>query len=104
MEEQTLVDSNEIELSLIEEDIREIHFDLNNIPNSLIYKLPVIETTLTPSKFGMDWQEIDYYQNRIPAGLIDQFPGLYYLLFDYWKEATSRTPLEEIDLRSRIYE
>ena len=95
MEEQTLV----------EEDIREIQLDLNNISDSLIYKLPDMpEFTHSASKFGMDWQEIDYYKNRIPAGLIDQFPCLYYLLVDYWKEATSRTPLEEIELRTGIYQ
>lgn len=104
MEEQTLVDSKEIEVSFLEEDIREIELDLNNLPDSLIYKLPEIEFTHSASKFGMDWQEIDYYKNRIPAGLLDQFPCLYYLLVDYWKEATSRTPLEEIELRTGIYE
>ena len=94
MEEQTLVET----------DVRDIEIDLNNIPDSLIYTIPENETIFTPSKFGMDWQEIDYYKNRIPAGLIEQFPCLYYLLVDYWKEATSRTPLEEIQFRTGIYE
>ena len=107
MEEQTLEerkDSKETLVSFLETDVRDIEIDLNNITNSFIYSIPEIETIFTPSKFGMDWQYIDYYKNRIPAGLIEQFPCLYYLLVDYWKEATSRTPLEELELRTGIYE
>lgn len=53
-------------------------------------------------KFGFDeWKEIDYYVNRIPSGLIEQFPCLYYLLEDYWKEAIKKTPLEEIEERKK---
>jgi len=93
MEQETL------EVANLEEDIRHIEIDLYNIPDSLIFKLPEDDFTHSASKFGMDWKDIDYYKNRIPSGLIDQFPCLYYLLVDYWKEATSRTPLEEIELR-----
>lgn len=106
--EQTLVEEEKIIITIsdefLQEDVREIELDLNNLPNALIYKLPEVEFTHSASKFGMDWQDIEYYEKRIPAGLIDQFPCLYYLLVDYWKEATSRTPLEEIELRSGIYE
>jgi hypothetical protein len=102
--EQTLVEEEEkivitISDEFLQENVREIELDLNNLPNALIYKLPEVEFTHSASKFGMDWQDIEYYEKRIPAGLIDQFPCLYYLLVDYWKEATSRTPLEEIELR-----
>ena len=98
------MEQSTLEVASLEEDIRHIEIDLNNIPDSLIFKLPEDEFTHSASKFGMDWKDIDYYKNRIPAGLIDQFPCLYYLLVDYWKEATSRTPLEEIELRTGIYE
>jgi hypothetical protein len=99
------MEQSTLEVANLEEDIRHIEIDLNNIPDALIYKLPDMpEFEYNASKFGMDWQEIDYYKNRIPAGLIEQFPCLYYLLVDYWKEATSRTPLEEIELRTGIYE
>lgn len=83
----------------LEENVREVFIDLENLPNSMIYKLEEVEFTYSAFKFGMDWQDIDYYYNRIPIGLIDQFPCLSYLLEDYWREATSRTPLEEIEFR-----
>jgi hypothetical protein len=100
--ELTILEVASLEVANLEEDIRHIEIDLNNLPDALIYKLPEDEFTHSASKFGMDWQDIEYYKNRIPAGLIDQFPCLYYLLVDYWKEATSRTPLEEIEFRNTI--
>ena len=52
------------------------------------------------NKFGFEeWKQIDYYKNRVPIGLIEQWPCLYYLLEDYWKEAIKKTPLEEIEDR-----
>lgn len=84
---------------LEEENVREEFIDLENLPDSLVYKLEEVEFTYSASRFGMDWQDVDYYTNRIPVGLIDQFPCLEYLLVDYWKAATSLTPLEEIELR-----
>lgn len=96
---------SEFELTnLQEENVREVTIDLDNIPNSLTYKLEEVEFTYSPSRFGMDWQDIEYYVNRIPAGLIEQFPCLSYLLEDYWKQATSMTPLEEIEYRKQIAE
>lgn len=86
-----------------EENIREVSFDLDNLPYSLIYKLEEVEFTFSAVRFGMDWKEIEYYHNRIPAGLIEQFPCLSYMLEDYWREATKLTPLEEIELRKSIF-
>ena len=52
------------------------------------------------NKFGFEeWKQIDYYKNRVPIGLIEQWPCLYYLLEDYWKEAIKKTPLEEMEDR-----
>jgi hypothetical protein len=84
-----------------EENIREVFIDLENIPDSLVYRVEEIEFTFSASRFGMEWQDIDYYRNRIPRGLIEQFPCLSYLLEDYWREATKMSPLEEIELRKQ---
>jgi hypothetical protein len=85
-----------------EENVREVSIDLEHLPESLIYKIEEIEFTYTPYRFGMEWAEIDYYYKRIPAGLLEQFPCLSYMLEDYWREATKRTPLEEIEHRKSI--
>jgi hypothetical protein len=54
------------------------------------------------NKFGFEeWKQIDYYKNRVPIGLIEQWPCLYYLLEDYWKEAIKKTPLEEMEDRKK---
>jgi hypothetical protein len=82
-----------------QENVREVSIDLENIPDSLVYKLEEVEFTYNPVRFGMDWMDIDYYVRRVPIGLIEQFPCLSYLLEDYWREATQRTPLEEIEYR-----
>jgi hypothetical protein len=88
-------------VDLEQENIREVFIDLENIPNSLVYKLEEVEFTYSAARFGMDWQDMDYYYNRIPAGLMEQFPCLSYLLEDYWREATKMTPLEEIEYRKK---
>lgn len=86
---------------LSEENVREVFIDLENLPDSLVYRLEEVEFTFSASRFGMGWQDIDYYYNRMPAGLIEQFPCLSYMLEDYWIEATKLTPLEEIELRKQ---
>jgi len=83
----------------LKENIREVSIDLENIPDSLVYKLEEVEFTYNPVRFGMDWMDIDYYVRRVPIGLIEQFPCLSYLLEDYWREATKMTPLQEIEYR-----
>lgn len=93
------------ESELIQENIREVFIDLENIPDNLTYKLEEVDFTFSPTKFGFDeWRLIDYYVNRIPTGLIEQFPCLEYLLEDYWREATKMTPLEEMEYRKKIAE
>lgn len=93
------------EISSNEENVREVFIDLENIPDSLVYKLEEVEFTFNPAKFGFDeWREIDFYVNRIPSGLMEQFPCLEYLLEDYWREATKMTPLEEIEYRKYLAE
>jgi hypothetical protein len=88
-----------------EENVREFLFDLENIPESLTYKLEEPNFTFSGLRFGFDeWKQIDYYVNRVPTGLIEQFPCLSYLLEDYWKQATRMTPLEEIEYRKQIAE
>jgi hypothetical protein len=97
----------EFELTKINEEkenVREVFIDLENLPDSLVYKLEEVEFTFSPSRFGMGWQEMDYYYNRIPKGLMEQFPCLSYMLEDYWLEATKMTPLEEIEYRRKLAE
>jgi hypothetical protein len=53
-------------------------------------------------KFGFDeWKQIDYYKNRIPEGLLEQWPCLFYMLENYWQEAIKKTPLQEIEDRQK---
>jgi hypothetical protein len=97
----------EFELTKINEEkenIREVFIDLDNLPDSLVYRLEEVEFTYSAARFGMGWQDMDYYYNRIPAGLMEQFPCLSYMLEDYWKEATKMTPLEEIEYRRNLAE
>lgn len=97
----------EFELTKINEEkenIREVFIDLDNLPDSLVYRLEEVEFTYSAARFGMGWQDMDYYYNRIPKGLMEQFPCLSYLLEDYWKEATKMTPLEEIEYRRSLVE
>lgn len=87
----------------VEENVREVFIDLEDLPSSLIYKLEEMEFTFSGAKFGFDeWKQIEYYQHRMPPGLFDQFPCLIYMLEDYWKEATKMTPLEEIEYRQNL--
>jgi len=90
---------------LMEENIREIFINLEKLPNSLIYKLDDVEFTFSSYKFGFDeWKQIEYYEPRMPPGLLEQFPCLEYMLEDFWREATRHTPLEEIEYRRNLAE
>jgi len=82
-----------------EENIRDVFIDLEHLPDSLIFRIEEIDFTYSPYRFGMEWAEMEYYQKRVPIGLIEQFPCLSYMLEDYWREATKMTPLEEIEYR-----
>jgi len=85
-----------------EENIR--YVEIENINN--IFKFVKLEDDepMEPisTRFGFDeWKQIDYYRNRIPKGLIEQWPCLYYLLENYWQEAIKKTPLQEIEDRQK---
>ena len=86
-----------------EENVREVSFDLENLPSCLTYKLEEVEFTFSPEKFGIDeYLSIEYYEQRFEKaypGLLQQFPMLYYMVEDWQKEATQLTPLEEIELK-----
>lgn len=86
----------------VEENVREIFIDLEDLPSSLVYKLEEVKFTFSGLRFGFDeWKQIEYYEKRMPPGLLNQFPCLFYMLEDYWKEATKMSPLEEIEYRRR---
>ena len=87
----------------IEENERTIYLDLEDLPDSLIYKLEERDFTYSPEKFGVgEYLSIEYYEQRFEKafpGLINQFPMLYYLVEEWHQKATQLTPLEEIELK-----
>ena len=90
---------------LLEENIREVFINLDELPNELIYKLDDVGFTFSGARFGFDeWKQVEYYASRMPKGLFEQFPCLEYMLTDYWQEATRHTPLEEIEYRRNLAE
>jgi hypothetical protein len=90
----------------IEENVREIYIDLDNVPDSLIYKIPEVDFTYSPEKFGVnEHMHIEYYEARFERafpGLLQQFPCLYYMVEEMFEKATQLTPLEEIEAKKQI--
>lgn len=86
-----------------EENIRNIEINLEELPDSLIYKLPEIEWTFSSEKFGVnEYLNIEYYEQRFEKaypGLLYQFPMLYYMVEEWHAEATKLSPLEEIEMK-----
>lgn len=90
---------------LLEENIREVFINLEELPNGLLYKLDDGNFTFSGYKFGFDeWKQVEYYAPRMPKGLLEQFPCLEYMLTDYWEVATRHTPLDEIEYRRNLAE
>ncbi len=87
----------------VEENERTIYLDLEELPDSLIYKLEEREFIYSPEKFGVgEYLSIEYYEQRFEKaypGLLQQFPMLYYLVEEWHQKATQLTPLEEIELK-----
>jgi hypothetical protein len=83
-----------------QENIRMELLDIDNLPDSLIYKLPEAEFTYSPERFGIgEYLNIEYYERRFERafpGLLQQFPMMYYMVEEWHANATKRTPLEEI--------
>jgi len=95
----------EIIISEIISEPTVFQLDLENLPLSLIYKLEDVEFTFEPEKFGFnEWKQLDWYERRMPAGLLKQWPCLYYMVEDMWREATQMTPLEEMEMRRGLSE
>jgi hypothetical protein len=90
----------------IEENIQDVEFDLDNIPDSLIYKLPEMEFTYSCEKFGVNEHlHIEYYERmfeRAFPGLLQQFPCLYYMVEDLHATASKKTPLEDILAKKNV--
>jgi hypothetical protein len=84
----------------VEENVREIEIDLENIPDSLIYRLEEVEFTYSPLAFGVgEHLQIEYYERmfeRAYPGLLRQFPCLYYMVEEWHASASQKTPLDEI--------
>lgn len=90
---------------LLEENVREVFIDLEELPSALVYKLEEGEFTFSGARFGFDeWLQVEYYAPRMPKGLLEQFPCLEYMLVNYWEEATRHSPLEEIEYRRNLAE
>lgn len=89
----------------VEENSRTIDFNIEDIPDSLIYKLPEVEFTYGPERFGVGMHlNIEYYERlfeRKHPGLLNQFPCLYYMVEEWFEEATKLTPLEHIEARKK---
>lgn len=87
----------------VEENIREIEIDLENIPDSLIYRKVEADFTYSPLAFGVgEHLQIEYYERmfeRAYPGLLHQFPCLYYMVEEWHERATQLSPLEHILLR-----
>lgn len=90
----------------IEENIREVELDLDNIPDSLIYRLEEVDFTYSCEKFGVNEHlHIEYYERmfeRAYPGLLRQFPCLYYMVEDWHATASKKTPLEEILAKKNV--
>ena len=88
---------------LVGENVREFEFDLEDLPDSLIYKLPEAEFTYSCERFGVNEHlNIEFYEKRFERafpGLLSQFPCLYYMVEEWHAEATKLTPLEHIEKR-----
>lgn len=87
----------------VEENVREVEFDLENIPSNLVFKLEEAEFTYSAAAFGVNEHlNIEFYEQRFERafpGLLNQFPMLYYMVEEWHAEAIKRTPLEHIEAR-----
>jgi len=85
----------------MDENVRTVEIENVETLFNFVKKEEIVEDNII-NNFGFEeWKQIDYYKNRVPMGLIEQWPCLYYLLEDYWKEAIKKTPLEEIEDRKK---
>jgi hypothetical protein len=84
-----------------EENSRDVTIDIS----PLICKLPEIEFTYGPERFGVGMHlNIEYYERLFEQkhpGLLQQFPMLYYMVEEWFEEATKLTPLEHIEARKK---
>ena len=88
------------------ENERTVYLDLEDLPDSMIYKLPEEEFTYSGLRFGFgEFQQLEYYErmfNKAFPGLLQQFPCLYYLVEDWHHKANLITPLEEIEAKKGV--
>jgi hypothetical protein len=86
------------------ENEREINIDLDNLPNSLVFKLQGTECDFTPQKFAMEeHRTIEFYERKFEKtfpGLLAQFPMLYYMVEQWFQEASQKTHLEHLEARN----
>lgn len=51
-----------------------------------------------------DWNLLDYWINKLPDGLLSQFPELYEFVNDYANSKKGITPLMELEERAKLRE
>jgi hypothetical protein len=48
-----------------------------------------------------DWDRIDYWEKKLPSGLVDQFPELMDVLHNIVLTRNGKTPLMELEERAK---
>ena len=49
------------------------------------------------------WRDKAFWETRLPAGLLEQFPCLEYMLDELYEANKDKTPLDEINERMGLY-
>jgi hypothetical protein len=81
----------------VSEVIKEL--EMGFIPTEFIFNLdPVVEIDWLALKYN-DWTELDYWAQKIPDGLLEQFPCLESWVESIWEDNKNITPLMELEYR-----
>jgi len=81
----------------VSEVIKEL--EMGFIPTEFIYNLdPVVEIDWLALKYN-DWTELDYWAQKLPDGLLEQFPCLDSWIESICEDNKNITPLMELEIR-----
>jgi hypothetical protein len=92
----------------VSKDLKQVIVELEQgfIPSELRYGLDqnaMVKFEWSSLMYN-DYNRVDYWFDKLPDGLLDQFPCLESYYLEWAEECTKKTPLQELEERSCLLE
>ena len=78
-------------------------FEMGFVPTELTFSIEKQEKVDWSALHYTYWKDRDFWKSKLPAGLLEQWSCLEYLVDEMYEANKDKTPLDEINERMGLY-